>query len=33
ERTIVIGARTIVPPAARDLGAQHRIFVQIDLAK
>ncbi|HCQ99153.1 MAG TPA: acetaldehyde dehydrogenase [Acidobacteria bacterium] len=33
KRTIVIGARTIVTPAAHDLGAQHRIFVQIDLAK
>ena len=33
ERTIVIGARTIVTPAAHDLGAQHRIFVQVDLTK
>lgn len=28
ERTIVIGAQTIVTPAARDLGAQHRVLVQ-----
>ena len=27
-RKIVIGERTIVTPAARDLGEQHRIFVQ-----
>jgi acetaldehyde dehydrogenase (acetylating) len=27
-RRIVIGERTIVTPAARDLGEQHRIFVQ-----
>ncbi len=27
-RKIVIGERTIVTPAARDLGDQHRIFVQ-----
>ena len=27
-RTIVIGERTIVTPAARDLAEQHRIFVQ-----
>ena len=33
ERTIVIGARTIVTPAARDLGAQHRVFVETDLAR
>ena len=29
-RKIVIGERTIVTPAARDLGEQHRVFVQID---
>jgi acetaldehyde dehydrogenase (acetylating) len=29
-RKIVIGDRTIVTPAARDLGEQHRIFVQAD---
>ncbi|HMF60522.1 MAG TPA: hypothetical protein VK595_09125, partial [Vicinamibacterales bacterium] len=28
ERKIVIGERTIVTPAARDLAEQHRIFVQ-----
>ena len=33
ERTIVIGTRTIVTPAARDLGAQHRVFVETDLAR
>jgi ethanolamine utilization cobalamin adenosyltransferase len=27
-RKIVIGERTIVTPAARDLAEQHRIFVQ-----
>jgi hypothetical protein len=27
-RKIVIGERTIVTPAARDLGEQHRILVQ-----
>ncbi|HEY2432536.1 MAG TPA: aldehyde dehydrogenase family protein [Vicinamibacterales bacterium] len=27
-RRIVIGERTIVTPAARDLGEQHRVFVQ-----
>jgi acetaldehyde dehydrogenase (acetylating) len=27
-RKIVIGERTIVTPAARDLGEQHRVFVQ-----
>ena len=31
-RKIVIGERTIVTPAARDLGEQHRIFVQAALA-
>jgi acetaldehyde dehydrogenase (acetylating) len=30
-RKIVIGDRTIVTPAARDLGEQHRIFVQLGL--
>jgi acetaldehyde dehydrogenase (acetylating) len=29
-RKIVIGDRTIVTPAARDLGEQHRVFVQTD---
>jgi acetaldehyde dehydrogenase (acetylating) len=29
-RRIVIGERTIVTPAARDLGEQHRVFVQAD---
>ena len=29
-RKIVIGERTIVTPSARDLGEQHRIFVQAD---
>jgi hypothetical protein len=27
-RKIVIGERTIVTPAARDIGEQHRVFVQ-----
>ena len=27
-RKIVIGERTIVTPAARDMGEQHRVFVQ-----
>jgi ethanolamine utilization cobalamin adenosyltransferase len=27
-RKIVIGERTIVTPAARDLGEQQRVFVQ-----
>jgi hypothetical protein len=27
-RRIVIGDRTIVTPAARDLAEQHRLFVQ-----
>jgi hypothetical protein len=27
-RTILIGERTIVTPAARDLGEQHKLFVQ-----
>ena len=31
KRKIIIGARTIVTPAARDLGTQHRVFVQTDL--
>jgi hypothetical protein len=30
-RKIVIGARSLVTPAARDLGEQHRIFVQAGL--
>jgi acetaldehyde dehydrogenase (acetylating) len=29
-RKIVVGERTIVTPAARDLGEQHRIFIQAD---
>jgi hypothetical protein len=29
-RRIVIGERTIVTPAARDLAEQHRVFVQAD---
>ena len=29
-RKIVIGERTIVTPAARDMGEEHRIFVQAD---
>jgi hypothetical protein len=29
-RKIVIGERTIVTPAARDLGEQHRVFVQAE---
>ena len=32
-RKIVIGERTIVTPAARDLGDQHRIFVQATLPR
>ena len=31
-RKIVIGDRSLVTPAARDLGEQHRIFVQAGLA-
>jgi ethanolamine utilization cobalamin adenosyltransferase len=27
-RKIVIGERSIVTPAARDLGEEHRLFVQ-----
>jgi ethanolamine utilization cobalamin adenosyltransferase len=27
-RKITIGEKTIVTPAARDLGEQHRLFVQ-----
>lgn len=30
-RKIVIGERTIVTPAARDLGEQHRVLVQAGL--
>jgi hypothetical protein len=30
-RKIVIGERTIVTPAARDLGDQHRVLVQTGL--
>ena len=33
KRKIIIGARTIVTPAARDLGTQHRVFVQTDLVQ
>lgn len=29
-RKIVVGERTIVTPAARDLGEQHRVFIQAD---
>jgi acetaldehyde dehydrogenase (acetylating) len=29
-RKIVIGERTIVTPAARDMGEQHRVFIQAD---
>ena len=29
-RKIVVGERTIVTPAARDLGEQHRVFIQTD---
>jgi ethanolamine utilization cobalamin adenosyltransferase len=29
-RKIVIGERTIVTPAARDLGEEHRVFTQAD---
>ncbi|CAN5881373.1 hypothetical protein BH24ACI5_BH24ACI5_01870 [soil metagenome] len=32
-RKIVIGERTIVTPAARDLGEQHRVFVQATLPR
>jgi hypothetical protein len=32
-RTITIGEKTIVTPAARDLGEQHRRFVQADLPR
>jgi acetaldehyde dehydrogenase (acetylating) len=32
-RKIVIGEKTIVTPAARDLGEQHRLFVQASLPR
>jgi hypothetical protein len=32
-RKIVIGERSIVTPAARDLGEQHRLFVQASLPR
>jgi acetaldehyde dehydrogenase (acetylating) len=32
-RKIVIGDRTIVTPAARDMGDQHRVFVQAQLPR
>jgi hypothetical protein len=27
-RTLLVGEKTIVTPAARDLGESHRVFVQ-----
>jgi hypothetical protein len=32
-RKIIIGERTIVTPAARDLAEQHRVFVQAAWAR
>jgi acetaldehyde dehydrogenase (acetylating) len=32
-RKIVIGERSIVTPAARDMGEEHRIFVQVSLPR
>jgi hypothetical protein len=32
-RKIVIGDRSIVTPAARDLGEQHRLFVELGLRR
>ena len=32
-RKIVIGDRSIVTPAARDLGAQHKVFVELGLKR
>jgi hypothetical protein len=32
-RKIVIGDRSIVTPAARDLGEQHRLFVEAGLRR
>ena len=33
DRRIVVNDRTIITPAARDLGEQHRIFVQAELPR
>ena len=33
DRRIVVNDRTIITPAARDLGEQHRVFVQADLPR
>ena len=33
ERRITVGERTIITPSARDLGEQHRVFVQADLPR
>ena len=30
---IVVNDRTIITPAARDLGEQHRVFVQTELPR
>ena len=30
---IVVNDRTIITPAARDLGEQHRVFVQAELPR
>jgi ethanolamine utilization cobalamin adenosyltransferase len=32
-RKLMIGERTIVTPAARDLGEQHRLFVTAELPR
>ena len=33
DRSIVVNDRTIITPAARDLGHQHRVFVQAELPR
>ena len=33
DRRIIVNDRTIITPAARDLGEQHRVFVQADLPR
>jgi hypothetical protein len=30
---IIVDDRTIITPAARDLGEQHRVFVQAELPR
>jgi hypothetical protein len=33
DRRIIVNDRTMITPAARDLGEQHRVFVQADLPR